>query len=99
MIILAIKNWIDKRKCRIFRRMNVERVLRMIDRSGEERNRRRRRTVVKHHGESESEASGSRYHNKGINFHGRGSENTEKWRAKKKKKIVLDEKMILLQYS
>jgi hypothetical protein len=26
--------------------------------------------------------------NKGINFHGRGSENTEKWRAKKKKKIV-----------
>jgi hypothetical protein len=54
---------------------------------------------VKHHGESESEASGSRYHNKGINFHGRGSENTEKWRAKKKKKIVLDERMILLQYS
>jgi hypothetical protein len=80
MIILAIKNRIDKRKCRIFRRMNVERVLRMIDRSREEWNLRRWRTVANHHGKSEGGASGSRYHNKGINFHGGGSENTERER-------------------
>jgi hypothetical protein len=57
MVVLAIKNGIDKRNRRILRRMNVKRILRMIYRSSEDRNIVRRRRT--HHGGRDSGASGS----------------------------------------
>jgi hypothetical protein len=34
VIVLAIKNWVDKRNCRVLIGLNVERVLGVIDRNG-----------------------------------------------------------------
>jgi hypothetical protein len=49
----------------------------MINRCRKKRRRLRRKTS---HGESECEASGSGYHNKGISFHGCGSRDEEEER-------------------